>query len=102
MQLKLMHSQALCLLVIIACICTLVTCRPSEPSEDTDAYEYNGHLSAETIRKLQKCDMDMDVMELCMRCAKVTKSQIVYPLCCDDEDDVQNWCQRYLFFGQKS
>ncbi|XP_055856639.1 uncharacterized protein LOC129919694 [Episyrphus balteatus] len=99
MQFKLMHSRALLCLIVIACICALVSCRPSA-SEEVESGEYSGHLSAETIQKIQKCDMNMEFMELCMRCAKITKSQIVYPLCCDDEDNVQDWCKRYLFFAQ--
>jgi hypothetical protein len=42
------------------------------------------------------------VVEVCQRCAKQTKSPIVYPMCCVNEDDVYNWCGKYINYGKKS
>uniref|UniRef100_A0A1A9ZV68 Uncharacterized protein n=1 Tax=Glossina pallidipes TaxID=7398 RepID=A0A1A9ZV68_GLOPL len=70
-------------------------------SEDSyDRSQYNSNLDEKTIQQVRKCEMDQNAMELCMRCAKVTKSVIVYPLCCGDEENVQQWCHDYIFFGK--
>lgn len=36
--------------------------------------------------------------DLCERCAKVTRSELVYPLCCAQEGDVRQFCVNYLDF----
>lgn len=66
---------------------------------DSDRREY-GNINDETILKVRQCEVDLDKMELCMRCAKESKSQIVYPLCCANEDKVGDWCHDYIFYGQ--
>lgn len=40
-----------------------------------------------------------DVNELCQRCSKVTKSAIVFPMCCSNEDDTMDWCKAYVYYG---
>lgn len=45
------------------------------------------------------CHIDSKLQDTCQRCAKITKSNVVYPLCCSNEDDVFVWCQRYLEYG---
>ncbi|XP_044766706.1 uncharacterized protein LOC123322758 [Coccinella septempunctata] len=48
-----------------------------------------------------KCKTGVDeVIETCQICAKQTKSPIVYPMCCVNEEDVYNWCSRFINFGQ--
>lgn len=87
-------------------ICALVfgvVARPSIEAQtlsDKDRSEY-GDLSDDTILKVKQCEVDVDKMELCMRCAKETKSELVYPLCCADEDEVYTWCNDYIFFGRQ-
>ena len=46
-----------------------------------------------------ECHSDGDVMTLCQRCAKTTKSHIVYPMCCQNQEEAREWCDRYLNFG---
>ncbi|XP_054282788.1 uncharacterized protein LOC128999985 [Macrosteles quadrilineatus] len=46
-----------------------------------------------------ECDTSDDVQTLCQRCAKSTKSNIVYPMCCRDREEARNWCSHYLAFG---
>lgn len=43
-----------------------------------------------------------EVETLCQRCAKVTKSEVVYPLCCQDKEDAREWCVLYLNYGLQS
>jgi len=38
-------------------------------------------------------------MELCQRCAKATKSLIVFPMCCGNDDNVQNFCKLFVNYG---
>ncbi|XP_031356579.1 uncharacterized protein LOC116180634 [Photinus pyralis] len=52
-----------------------------------------------SLDTINGCHIDSKVQDTCQRCAKVTKSNVVYPLCCGNEDDVFVWCQRYLEYG---
>ncbi|XP_046989820.1 uncharacterized protein LOC124595220 [Schistocerca americana] len=45
------------------------------------------------------CNGKPNVERLCQLCAASTKSPMVYPMCCNDMEDVQVWCIRYLSFG---
>lgn len=48
---------------------------------------------------IRRCYEDEDVNELCQRCSKVTKSAIVFPMCCSNEDDTMDWCKAYVYYG---
>ncbi|EDV54909.1 uncharacterized protein LOC6546693 [Drosophila erecta] len=75
--------------------------RPSTGEVNVDPSEYHGNLSVETVLKVQQCEKDSNTMELCMRCAKVTKSEFVYPMCCGNEDGIKVWCREYVYFGNE-
>ncbi|KAJ8970476.1 hypothetical protein NQ317_017742 [Molorchus minor] len=47
-------------------------------------------------------DGDATKIEICQKCAKQTKSPIVYPMCCNEEDEVHNWCYRYTTYGKEA
>lgn len=64
---------------------------------DTLSYDYN----EPEDEKVRKCYENEDLMELCQRCAKETKSNIVFPLCCANEDSVTGWCKEYIFYGRE-
>ncbi|KAH8376191.1 hypothetical protein KR200_000101, partial [Drosophila serrata] len=101
------HSRQIFCNILVASLLLLLpfsaNARPStsgvEQPPPVDPSEYHGNLSAETIRKVQQCEKDIPTMELCMRCAKVTKSDIVYPICCSNDDGIKDWCREYVFFG---
>lgn len=40
-----------------------------------------------------------EVRELCQRCAKVTRSTVAYPLCCQPREAPRTWCIKFLAFG---
>lgn len=40
-----------------------------------------------------------DINELCQRCSKVTKSSLVFPMCCNNEDHTMTWCKEYVYYG---
>ncbi|KAH8297272.1 hypothetical protein KR044_009265, partial [Drosophila immigrans] len=95
-------------LLLVACLSTGASCRPSASHDDTvgaekmlsvDPSEYPGNLPEETIRKVQQCEINQTTMELCMRCAKVTKSEIIYPMCCNNDDSIKDWCYDYVYYG---
>ncbi|XP_065366735.1 uncharacterized protein LOC135959662 [Calliphora vicina] len=100
-----MNKNIICILILIVTIA--LCCRPlygkpldiNSKEENYNDDGYNGNLDKKTIEQLRQCDMDLETMELCMRCAKITKSTIVYPLCCANEDKIKDWCHDYVFFG---
>ncbi|EDW77049.1 uncharacterized protein Dwil_GK22162 [Drosophila willistoni] len=86
-------------IMLMALIPPLIQARPSALDETVDPSAYHGNLSPETILKVQQCERDASTMELCMRCAKVTKSEFVYPMCCNNDDSIKDWCKAYVYFG---
>nr|CAD7266179.1 unnamed protein product [Timema shepardi] len=40
-----------------------------------------------------------EIDTLCQRCAKSTKSSLVYPMCCQNTEEVMDWCKEYISFG---
>ena len=88
-------------------VATLVHSRPKDfkppkaQIDDAERREY-GEISDDVILKVKQCEADPNKLELCMRCAKETKSNIVYPLCCVNEDGVEDWCKEYVYYGRQS
>lgn len=37
--------------------------------------------------------------DLCERCAKFTRNEVVFPFCCDNKDGVEDWCRKFLDFA---
>ncbi|XP_062134442.1 uncharacterized protein LOC133844459 [Drosophila sulfurigaster albostrigata] len=107
-QEKFNNKQMLLLtLLLVACLSAVsVSCRPSsveaEKTLSVDPSEYPGNLPEETIRKVQQCEINQTTMELCMRCAKVTRSEIIYPMCCNNDDSVKDWCYDYVYYGNSN
>uniref|UniRef100_A0A182TVP4 Uncharacterized protein n=1 Tax=Anopheles melas TaxID=34690 RepID=A0A182TVP4_9DIPT len=50
-------------------------------------------------KRVQQCYEDEDINELCQRCSKVTKSSLVFPMCCNNEDHTMTWCKEYVYYG---
>ncbi|XP_015599542.1 uncharacterized protein LOC107269798 [Cephus cinctus] len=40
-----------------------------------------------------------ETASLCQKCAKETKSDVVYPWCCTNHEGARTWCENYLYFG---
>ncbi|EDW10318.2 uncharacterized protein LOC6580552 [Drosophila mojavensis] len=100
---KRFENKLLSLLLLIACL-AICQCRPSEDAANlskVDPSDYPGNLPPETILKVQQCERDQATMELCMRCAKITKSQIIYPMCCNNDDDIKVWCHEYVYYNNE-
>ncbi|EEB11382.1 conserved hypothetical protein [Pediculus humanus corporis] len=45
------------------------------------------------------CDLSDEIETLCQKCAKQTKSSVVYPMCCQNREEAREWCQKYISFG---
>ncbi|CAD7089417.1 unnamed protein product [Hermetia illucens] len=101
-------TSLLFIIIALVMICIPKTsCRPNGESpgattvniEREEGYE---DLSDRDYIRVKPCIFNMATMELCMRCAKVTKSTIVYPMCCSNEDTVLDWCREYIYYGSTS
>uniref|UniRef100_A0A453YNM8 Uncharacterized protein n=1 Tax=Anopheles funestus TaxID=62324 RepID=A0A453YNM8_ANOFN len=53
----------------------------------------------EDYNRMRQCFEDEDINELCQRCSKVTKSSMVFPMCCNNEDHTMTWCKEYVYYG---
>uniref|UniRef100_A0A9I3FGL1 Secreted protein n=1 Tax=Anopheles epiroticus TaxID=199890 RepID=A0A9I3FGL1_9DIPT len=60
--------------------------------------DYEDYYDAD-YKRVQQCYEDEDINELCQRCSKVTKSSIVFPMCCNNEDHTMTWCREYVYYG---
>uniref|UniRef100_A0A224XRE8 Putative conserved secreted protein n=1 Tax=Panstrongylus lignarius TaxID=156445 RepID=A0A224XRE8_9HEMI len=48
-----------------------------------------------------ECKEKEHVETLCQTCAKRTKSNIVYPMCCYGQEGAKEWCVRYTNYGKQ-
>lgn len=79
-------------------------CRPEKrrhklPHTTTTPIPEVDTIDPESVRQIQPCFDNPDTMDLCQRCAKESKSTIVFPLCCSNIDNVKDWCKEYIYFG---
>lgn len=90
--------------IILVLISTTVTCRPATQKSNKlqsigfqKAYD---DVSAEDTR-VERCNEDMDLNELCQRCEKISESQAgnVFVMCCSNEDGATDFCRNYVFYG---
>ncbi|XP_052868050.1 uncharacterized protein LOC128274005 [Anopheles cruzii] len=114
------------LMVLLACVVHQINARPSAPEQQSRARlldhllrarlgassthhnrrhqpkkrsaDYEDYYDAD-YKRVQQCYEDEDVNELCQRCSKVTKSALVFPMCCSNEDETMNWCREYVYYG---
>ncbi|XP_050358257.1 uncharacterized protein LOC126778610 [Nymphalis io] len=47
-----------------------------------------------------ECHTDDELLDLCQRCAKLTKSKLAYPACCSTDLQARKWCSDYVYFGR--
>uniref|UniRef100_T1JI34 Uncharacterized protein n=1 Tax=Strigamia maritima TaxID=126957 RepID=T1JI34_STRMM len=43
-----------------------------------------------------ECDSKREVKDKCEKCAKETKSLMIYRMCCKNEEDGRAWCNAFL------
>ncbi|XP_026290290.1 uncharacterized protein LOC113214972 [Frankliniella occidentalis] len=85
-------GQCLLAAVLVACALAL-----QQGVEAVPVYEFK-HEESVTIAADNACYQNEEVEELCQMCAKKTKSNVVYPMCCQDEEEVRQWCDAYVNF----
>ncbi|XP_066260216.1 uncharacterized protein [Euwallacea similis] len=61
----------------------------------------NSSTTTDWDKKNNPCTSDSTKEEVCQRCAKQTKSPIVYPMCCRNEENVYDWCYSYISYGRR-
>jgi hypothetical protein len=91
--------------VVLLLISHTVTCRPSTQKSNklqSIGFQkaYDTGLSEEDNR-IEKCNLDMDLNELCQRCEKIseTKNGDVFAMCCSNEDNATEFCTNYVYYG---
>lgn len=83
----------------------IVSCKPS--THRSNKFQSIGFQKAfafdtnDTDKKYEACWNDIDLNELCERCTRITEVQDgdVFAMCCSDEDNAQEFCRNYVFFG---
>uniref|UniRef100_A0A2M4ATI7 Putative secreted protein n=2 Tax=Anopheles triannulatus TaxID=58253 RepID=A0A2M4ATI7_9DIPT len=120
-----MYLQLALVLVLLASIVPQITARPSRDLEQQSQAKLLDHLLRIRLgeggsihhkrhhkrssnyddgfdvdyQRVQKCYDDEETNELCQRCSKVTKSSLVFPMCCSNEDETLTWCREYVYYG---
>ncbi|KFM80656.1 hypothetical protein X975_16310, partial [Stegodyphus mimosarum] len=94
-----MHSS-----IVTASICILallmiesvheVNSTPVKYSRWEDYQEATGRKY--TDNKDNKCLQGGAIRDLCEKCTKFTKSEVVFPLCCEGRENVRPWCKNFL------
>jgi hypothetical protein len=88
--------------VLLLLISTSVTCRPSTQQTKLQSI---GFQKAEEVpvedSRIEKCNTDMDLNELCQRCEKISESKTgdVFAMCCSNEDKATEFCRDYVYYG---
>nr|CAH0109840.1 unnamed protein product [Daphnia galeata] len=72
---------------------------PTLSSIDSAFDDVDMSLLRRAMRQGNDCDSQEEVRELCQRCAKVTRSTVAYPLCCQPRENPRIWCMKFLAFG---
>ncbi|XP_053696318.1 uncharacterized protein LOC128743716 [Sabethes cyaneus] len=72
--------------------------RRDRRSAEDEHYNGDDYYDEDYLR-VKRCYEDEDVNELCQRCSKVTKSALVFPMCCSNEDETMDWCKAYVYYG---
>lgn len=56
--------------------------------------------NGEVFTESAACHTDDELLDLCQRCAKLTKSKLAYPACCSTDLQARKWCSDYVYFGR--
>jgi len=79
-----------------------VTCRPSTQRSNklqSIGFQKAPDSSSEDGR-VDACNHDIDLNELCQRCEKVSEVKVdVFALCCSNEDNATEYCRSYVYYG---
>jgi hypothetical protein len=98
MEKIIMHRKVtlMCGLTVALAIFVTTLCVDAYPIyEASDMRE----ITEEDVNMPTQCQLHSGTEILCQRCAKSTKSSTLYPMCCGNMANVQEWCEKYLNFG---
>jgi hypothetical protein len=79
-----------------------VTCKPA--THKSNKFKSIGFQKAFDIEKrYEACEINLDLNELCERCMRITEASgdDVFGMCCSNEDNAQEFCRNYVYFGIK-
>lgn len=48
---------------------------------------------------VEDCSFGSELRNTCEKCAKLTKSDLAYSMCCSGKDGVRNWCFDFLNYS---
>ncbi|KAI5639568.1 hypothetical protein NE865_07934 [Phthorimaea operculella] len=85
------RTTLLCMFVVV-CLAMLVresNAQPSPPRALTSSI-----FTDETA----DCKADEELLDLCQRCAKATRSKLAYPKCCSSDLIARKWCYDFIYF----
>ncbi|KDR13282.1 uncharacterized protein LOC110835525 [Zootermopsis nevadensis] len=91
------HQKA-CVYGLIAALMIMITTTCIDAYPTYEAWDMK-EITEEDMNKPTHCQSDIEAETVCQRCAKSTKSIKVYPMCCDRNDNVLEWCEIYLKHG---
>ncbi|XP_067007171.2 uncharacterized protein [Anabrus simplex] len=83
-------------IILLLAVCLLLVVLPAVAKPSRSLLTHHPRRS---LPEWQDCQHNDNTETLCQRCAKSTKSPMVYPMCCVNEEEVQIWCVRYLSYG---
>ncbi|XP_071038970.1 uncharacterized protein [Parasteatoda tepidariorum] len=91
----LIFSTLLCALVIL--LQDSIHPVQSQPVQYSKVDEYEKSTGEKlTYDEDNECRHGGQIRDLCERCAKVTKNELVFPMCCSEQKGVRRWCKEFL------
>lgn len=63
------------------------------------AESFTNYLRSTDLKTDNLCDKEPEHKEMCEKCAKVSRNQFVYPLCCSNDQQVGDWCHKYINYS---
>ena len=73
----------------------------SSSKQRSDLQEIINSILKSEISRENRC-VHEKVHDICETCAKLTRSEVAFPLCCKNIDGVREWCQEYFDFTLKT
>lgn len=96
---------AAALLILIS---TIVACQPSKSTPQPNKLQLVDAQKAckpeNDDARIEKCNDDMNLNELCQRCEKISESKggDVFALCCSNIENATRFCRDYVYYGERT
>ncbi|XP_014359645.2 uncharacterized protein LOC106711758 [Papilio machaon] len=86
------RSSTFCLILLLNIMCVYIQSADARPPWLSPA--------SGVFTESAECHTDDELLDLCQRCAKLTKSRLAYPACCSTDLEARKWCSDYVYFGR--